>query len=224
MKADAAHPASFRDPSGFVFRREGVVYRHVGPSAAADYDLLLASGLYRELVDAGLLVAHEEVALEGCPGAHRVLRPDPVELVSVSLRVGLLAAPGRGPADPRRGAAGARARPGPQGRQRLQRAVPRLPARLHRHALVRGPARGRAVGRLPSVLRALPGPPRAHVARRPAAGGAVAGAAGGAAARPRQPDAAARPGCASACSPTCTCTPAARPTTPTAPLPAAGWR
>ena len=82
MSADEAQPASFRDPSGFLFRREGVLYRHVAPSCASDYDLLIGSGLYAELSSAGLLVPHEEVALEGHADAHRVLRPHPVEFVS----------------------------------------------------------------------------------------------------------------------------------------------
>jgi hypothetical protein len=59
-----------------------VLYRHVAPSCAADYDLLMGSGLHAELVDAGLLVAHEEVALEGRAGAHRALKPSPIDFVS----------------------------------------------------------------------------------------------------------------------------------------------
>jgi hypothetical protein len=82
MSADGVHPASFRDPSGFLFRRDGVLYRHVAPSYAPHYDLLMGSGLHRELVDAGLLVGHEEVAVEGHEGAHRVLRPERVPFVS----------------------------------------------------------------------------------------------------------------------------------------------
>jgi hypothetical protein len=46
--------ASFRDPSGFVFEREGVFYRQVDRSYAADYDRLLPSGLYDALVERGL--------------------------------------------------------------------------------------------------------------------------------------------------------------------------
>ena len=82
MSAEESHPASFRDPSGYLFRRDGVLYRHVAPSYAADYDRLTGSGLYQELVEAGLLVAHEEVATGAHGDAHRVLRPQPVELVS----------------------------------------------------------------------------------------------------------------------------------------------
>lgn len=82
MGADEAQPASFRDPSGHLFRKDGVLYRHVAPGCGADYDLLVGSGLYAELVEAGLLVPHEEVAVEGHAEAYRVLRPQPVEFVS----------------------------------------------------------------------------------------------------------------------------------------------
>ncbi len=82
MHRDAAHPASFRDPSGYVFRRDGVLYRHVAPSYADEYDALLASGLYHELTRTGLLLPHEETSLDGHDDAHRVLRPEAIPMVS----------------------------------------------------------------------------------------------------------------------------------------------
>lgn len=82
MSADQPHPASFRDPSGFLFRREGDLFRRVAPAYANDYDLLLSSGLYDELTREGLLVPHEEVDLDGHADAHRVLRPEVVPFVS----------------------------------------------------------------------------------------------------------------------------------------------
>jgi ribosomal protein L11 methylase PrmA len=77
-------PASFRDPSGFVFRRDGVLYRQVQPRYGRDYDLLLGSGLYDSLADAGLLVRHHEVDPSAAvsPGAYRVLKPEPVPFIS----------------------------------------------------------------------------------------------------------------------------------------------
>ena len=50
MSADEAHPASFRDPSGHLFRRDGVLYRHVAPAGAADYDLQIGRASCRERV------------------------------------------------------------------------------------------------------------------------------------------------------------------------------
>ncbi|HJP66294.1 MAG TPA: SAM-dependent methyltransferase [Actinomycetota bacterium] len=76
--------SSFRDPSGFVFVRDGRLYRQVNESFADEYDRLMASGLYQALVDDGLLVRHEEVDLElaAAPGAHRILAPEVVPFVS----------------------------------------------------------------------------------------------------------------------------------------------
>jgi hypothetical protein len=77
-------PSSFRDPSGFLFTRDDVLYRQVDRRHAEHYDLLMTSGLYRALVADGLLVSHEEVnvSLAAGPGAHRVLRPEPIPFVS----------------------------------------------------------------------------------------------------------------------------------------------
>jgi len=76
--------ASFRDPSGFVFRHDGRLLRQVNPAYAADYDALVASGLLRELTDLGLLVAHDEVVPPpgADPRAHRFLAPREVPEIS----------------------------------------------------------------------------------------------------------------------------------------------
>ena len=52
------HPASFRDPDGFVYNEAGTLYRYVAPSGKAGLERLVSSGLYDTLVEAGLLVAH----------------------------------------------------------------------------------------------------------------------------------------------------------------------
>ncbi len=79
--------ASFRDPSGYVFEREGVVYRQVNRSFAEEYDTLMASGLYRRLVDLGLLIPHEEVTASAAVSSldsdcYRTLRPEQLEFIS----------------------------------------------------------------------------------------------------------------------------------------------
>jgi len=63
--------ASFRDPGGFVFERDGVLYRQVNRSYRADYDRLLESGLHRRLVDDGWLVAHDDVDVDEPARDHR---------------------------------------------------------------------------------------------------------------------------------------------------------
>ncbi len=81
------HPlsaVSFRDPGGFVYEDEGCILRQVNFLARDDYDQLMRSGLYRELTERRLLIAHDEVdALPRVSAtAYRVIRPEPVSLIS----------------------------------------------------------------------------------------------------------------------------------------------
>lgn len=75
---------SFRDPSGFVFECEGRIYRQINTSYASSYTQLMESGLYRDLVDRGYLIAHQEVQgpVADPSRAWRILRPDPIDFVS----------------------------------------------------------------------------------------------------------------------------------------------
>lgn len=77
-------PASFRDPSGFVFQANGELFRQVNLSYQEDYDLLISSGLYDALVSKGLLVAHTEVLAESpAPDSrYKILKPEPIEFIS----------------------------------------------------------------------------------------------------------------------------------------------
>ena len=71
---------SFRDPSGFVFEKDGSLYRQVNRVYQESYDQLMASGLYRSLVDDGLLVAHQEVDAAG--DAYKIIKPERIGFVS----------------------------------------------------------------------------------------------------------------------------------------------
>ncbi len=53
-------PASYRDPAGFLFWRNGVLYRQVNRRYAPHYRRLMDSGLYEDLSDRGWLVSHRE--------------------------------------------------------------------------------------------------------------------------------------------------------------------
>jgi hypothetical protein len=77
-------PGSFRDPGGFVFERDGTLFRQVNRSCRADYDALITSGLADALIDEGMLIAHREVdAAPFDPAlAYKILRPDRVPFVS----------------------------------------------------------------------------------------------------------------------------------------------
>jgi hypothetical protein len=77
-------PGSYRDPSGFVFRRDGVLYRQINASFADDWALFESSGLHRSLIDEGLLVADHPAAVELAPepGAVVVIQPDEIGFIS----------------------------------------------------------------------------------------------------------------------------------------------
>jgi ribosomal protein L11 methylase PrmA len=75
---------SFRDPSGFVYTRDGTPYRQVNLGFRQQFEGFLASGLYDELVGEGLLVPHEQVGLElsATSDAYAVLRPERIAFIS----------------------------------------------------------------------------------------------------------------------------------------------
>ncbi|HVF25217.1 MAG TPA: hypothetical protein VNA23_04965, partial [Anaerolineales bacterium] len=81
-------PASFRDPSGFLFSRGGVLYRQVNPAYGREYACLMESGLYEKLVKARLLIPHVELDPSSIEPeaagatAHKVIRPERVAFIS----------------------------------------------------------------------------------------------------------------------------------------------
>ena len=78
-------PSSFRDPSGFIFRKDGSLFRQVNRSYQSHYDLLMNSGLYESLVDKGLLISHKERTdvQSGYPqGLYKVIEPEFLPFVS----------------------------------------------------------------------------------------------------------------------------------------------
>jgi hypothetical protein len=75
-------PASFRDPSGFVFTRDGKLYRQINPRYYKQYRHLINSGLYDELVKERLMIPFKEVALDGAPENAIIIQPKRVPFVS----------------------------------------------------------------------------------------------------------------------------------------------
>jgi 2-polyprenyl-3-methyl-5-hydroxy-6-metoxy-1,4-benzoquinol methylase len=61
MQGPQKHPASYRDPAGFVFYNEGVIYRQVNHAYQADYNELMQSGLYEHLVSKRFLIPHHHL-------------------------------------------------------------------------------------------------------------------------------------------------------------------
>ena len=84
MNADGILPASFRDPSGFLFYRQGEIYRQINTAYKENYDYLMSSRLYEELVETGLLISHEEAdnTLAESADVYKVIKPQPVTFIS----------------------------------------------------------------------------------------------------------------------------------------------
>lgn len=80
----SVQPSSFRDPSGRLFERDGSLYRQINNRYRDDFDLLLESGLYSDLVDRELLIPHQEVDVEGIDPEklYKVIQPQEVPFIS----------------------------------------------------------------------------------------------------------------------------------------------
>jgi hypothetical protein len=78
------HPASYRDPSGFVFKWNGSVYRQVNKSYADEYELFKSSGLYDSLTNPGFLIGHKEVEdIKAEPEKwYKTLLPEQIQFIS----------------------------------------------------------------------------------------------------------------------------------------------
>ncbi|GAB4540970.1 MAG: nodulation protein NoeA [Anaerolineales bacterium] len=76
--------SSFRDPSGFLFTRENILYRQINRAYQNDYARLMESGLYAELTQRGLLIPHAEsdqAPLES-DAAFKVVQPERAPFIS----------------------------------------------------------------------------------------------------------------------------------------------
>lgn len=84
MVAGERHPASFRDPSGFVFRRGGQVLRQVNSGYALKWQTVRSSGFLQEATSRDWLLPFEELpASHGADNmAVAVLRPEQLPFVS----------------------------------------------------------------------------------------------------------------------------------------------
>ncbi|NHZ48034.1 class I SAM-dependent methyltransferase [Nitratidesulfovibrio liaohensis] len=77
------HPASFRDPDGYVFEQNGIYYRLVSASYAATYTALMESGCYAACIEQKLLLPHEDVSVAfACAEGEKVLLPEQISCVS----------------------------------------------------------------------------------------------------------------------------------------------
>ncbi|MBB6498055.1 SAM-dependent methyltransferase [Pedobacter cryoconitis] len=74
---------SYKDPAGFVVKLEDGYYRFISPSYAAEFDYLMKSGLYQTLIDEGLMIPHNEVAVNTeFPDCYKKIFPQQLAFIS----------------------------------------------------------------------------------------------------------------------------------------------
>jgi hypothetical protein len=78
------HPSSYRDPSGFVFQKDGVLYRQVNNSFKDHFEHFIQSGCYKHLTQKGWLMPHEPVNenLTGSRDYYTTLKPEEIGFIS----------------------------------------------------------------------------------------------------------------------------------------------
>ncbi|MGC4034694.1 MAG: hypothetical protein QM764_01945 [Chitinophagaceae bacterium] len=78
------HASSYRDPSGFIFIKDGVIYRQVNQSFKNEFDFFIESGCYKNFAEKKLLISHEVVRenLTDSPEYYLTLKPERIEFIS----------------------------------------------------------------------------------------------------------------------------------------------
>lgn len=78
--------ASFRDSSGFVFKKNNIFYRQINHSYAQAYDTLLSSGLYEALTAKEWLIKHEELSGSNNEKQplpyYKIIQPEQLDFIS----------------------------------------------------------------------------------------------------------------------------------------------
>jgi SAM-dependent methyltransferase len=83
MNINEPLPSSYRDPSGFVFRKNGRILRQINSIYAEEYEMLKQSGLYDTLTGKKLLISHEELGdVPMDVDVYKIIRPDEIRTVT----------------------------------------------------------------------------------------------------------------------------------------------
>ncbi|MGN6399638.1 MAG: hypothetical protein ACTHMD_04230 [Flavisolibacter sp.] len=78
------HSSSYRDPSGFLFYENDILYRQVNNIFKDDFDLFISSGLYQQLVDKNILIPHKKIEenITGSTDWYQTIQPEKISFIS----------------------------------------------------------------------------------------------------------------------------------------------
>ena len=86
MTKFVSHQSSFRDESGYIYYQGKEIFRSINKIYRNDYNFLLSSGLYDQLVRQNLLVDHREVKLTRVqpftPHVYKLIKPRILPFIS----------------------------------------------------------------------------------------------------------------------------------------------
>ena len=84
VKEFRVESSSFRDPSGFIFYKNQKIFRQVNLSYKEEYENLMNSGLYEELVSNNLLIPHKEVDMDPFlpEKTYKIIEPEQIPFIS----------------------------------------------------------------------------------------------------------------------------------------------
>ncbi len=76
--------SSFRDPSGFLFYRDKILFRQINQSYKEDYELMMGSGLYNKLLELDMIIPHKEVDVSpfNQKKNYKVIQPELISFIS----------------------------------------------------------------------------------------------------------------------------------------------
>ncbi|MGJ8685607.1 MAG: class I SAM-dependent methyltransferase [Nonlabens sp.] len=73
------HPASYRDPSGFIFKKNHLFLRQINPSYFEEYNAIKSAGIYEQLWKKNWLISHEEIEKSD---DKIIIQPDQLDFVT----------------------------------------------------------------------------------------------------------------------------------------------
>jgi hypothetical protein len=82
-KIEKKNPSSFRDPSGYIFYKNNILYRAVNHNFKEVFDKFINSDLYSKLVEENLIIRHTEIDMQlDDKEIYKVIQPELINLIS----------------------------------------------------------------------------------------------------------------------------------------------
>ena len=76
---------SYKDPSGFIFKHDNNIYRQINIRYKENYELLMSSGLYEELIEKKFLIPHSESNTKSGQNEeqlYKTIKPENIQYIS----------------------------------------------------------------------------------------------------------------------------------------------